>query len=112
MLERQGKLLRVFVGENDRREGLPLYEWLVRQAHQRGMAGVTVMHGSEGYGARNQLHTARVLRLSVDLPIVVEMVDSAEKIDAFLSLLDEVLMGGVAVVQDAEVHFYGSKGQG
>ena len=107
MLEQEGKLLRVFVGENDRQEGLPVYEWLVQQAHRRRMAGVTVMHGSEGYGARSQLHTTRVLRLSVDLPIVVEIIDTREKIEDFLALLDQVLTGGVAVVQDAQVRFYG-----
>jgi len=110
LLEQEGKLLRIFVGENDRQEGLPLYEWLVRQAHQRGMAGATVLHGSEGYGARNQLHTTRLLRLSVDLPVIVEIVDTREKIETFLPLLDEVLTGGAAVVQDAKVRFYGTNG--
>lgn len=111
MQERKGKLLRVYAGENDRYGDLPLYEWVVRQAHQRGIAGATVIHGSEGFGATHRIHTTRVLRLSTDLPIVVELIDTTEKIDDFLPVLDGVLVGGLVVVQDVQLRSYGQTDQ-
>ncbi|MDH3285895.1 MAG: DUF190 domain-containing protein, partial [Acidobacteriota bacterium] len=83
-LPRQGKLLRIFIGESDRHEGMALYEWIVREARQRGLAGATVLRGLEGYGAHSRLHTAKILRLSTDLPLVIEIVDTAENIEAFM----------------------------
>ena len=82
-------LLRIFVGESDRMEAGPLYEWLVRQARQRGMAGATVLRGIMGFGAHTRMiHTFKIERLSEDLPIVIEMVDSREKIEAFLEFAE------------------------
>ena len=103
---RDGKLLRIFVGESDRHEGVPLYEWIVRRAREVGLAGATVLRGLEGYGARSRLHTAKVLRLSSDLPLVVEIVDTEEKIEAFLPIVDEAVQEGLATIERVEVRFY------
>ena len=81
MLGKDGQLLRIFIGESDRHEGLPLYEWLVRQARQHHMAGATVLRGLEGFGAHSRMHTAKILRLSQDLPIIVEIVDTKNNIE-------------------------------
>lgn len=105
-LTRQGHLLRIFVGESDRHEGEALYEWLVRRAREHGLAGATVLRGLEGYGASSRLHTAKILRLSSDLPIVVEIVDTIEKIDAFLPVIDEAVSEGLATVEKVDVRFY------
>jgi len=105
-LTRQGHLLRVFIGESDRYEGKPLYEWLVRRAREHGLAGATVLRGLEGYGARSRLHTAKILRLSSDLPIVVEIVDTIEKIESFLPVIDEAVSEGLATVEKVDVRFY------
>ncbi|MEE8344405.1 MAG: DUF190 domain-containing protein [Woeseiaceae bacterium] len=107
-LPKQGKLLRIFIGENDRHEGLPLYEWIVRQARENGLAGATVLRGLEGYGAHSRLHKAKILRLSSDLPLVVEIVDTEEKIQSFLPLIDDAVGEGLATVEKVEVHFYRS----
>lgn len=108
MLPEQGTLLRIFIGESDRHEGLPLYEWLVREARTRGLAGATVLRGLEGFGARSRLHTARILRLSNDLPIVVEIVDTRDKIEAFLPRVDEAVQEGLATLEKVEIRFYRS----
>ncbi len=108
VLPRQGHLLRIFLGESDRREGLPLYEWLVRQAKEHGLAGATVLRGIEGFGAHSRLHTAKILRLSTDLPIVVEIVDTIEKIEAFLPIVDAAVPEGLATVEKVDIRFYRS----
>ena len=109
-LPRDGKLLRIFIGENDRHAGQPLFEWIVRQARERGLAGATVLRGLEGYGAHSRLHTAKILRLSTDLPIVVEIVDTEEKIEAFLPVIDDAIGEGLATLERVEVRFYRSGG--
>jgi PII-like signaling protein len=103
-----GKLLRIFVGENDKHAGMPLFEWIVRQAREDGLAGATVLRGLEGFGAHSRLHTAKILRLSNDLPIVIEIVDDEEKINAFLPTVHEVVREGLATVERVEVHLYRS----
>lgn len=108
ILPKQGKLLRIFIGESDRHEGLPLYEWIVRQARENGLAGATVLRGLEGYGAHSRLHKAKILRLANDLPLVVEIVDTEEKIQSFLPLIDDAVSEGLATVERVEVHFYRS----
>jgi PII-like signaling protein len=108
MLPRQGHLLRIFVGESDRHEGVPLHEWLLRRARERGLAGATVLRGLAGFGAHSRLHTAKVLRLSTDLPIVVEIVDTIDKIEAFLPEVDAAVGEGLATVERVEVRFYRS----
>lgn len=105
-LSRDGKLLRIFIGENDRYEKQPLFEWIVKKARAEGLAGATVLRGLEGYGAHSRLHTAKIVRLSSDLPIVIEIIDSEEKIEAFLPLIDEAIGEGLATIEKVEVRFY------
>ncbi len=107
-LPNEGKLLRIFIGENDKHAGLPLYEWIVRTAREQGLAGATVLRGMEGFGAHSRLHTAKILRLSSDLPVIVEIIDSEEKIEAFLPVIDEAIAEGLATVEKVEVRFYRS----
>ena len=102
----EGKLLRIFIGESDRHENMPLFEWIVQKAREKGIAGATVIRGLEGYGARSLLHTTKILRLSSDLPIIIEIVDTAEKIEAFLPQIDEAIGEGLATVEKVEVRFY------
>jgi len=108
-LPREGHLLRIFLGESDRHEGIPLYEWIVREARRHGLAGATVLRGLEGFGAHSRVHTARILRLSSDLPIVVEIVDEREKIEAFLPVIDGVIEEGLATLEKVEIRFYRSR---
>ena len=105
-LPNDGKLLRVFIGESDKHEGKPLFEWIVQKAREHGLAGATVLRGLEGFGAHSRLHTAKILRLSSDLPIVVEIVDTEEKIEAFLPVIDDAVDEGLATVERVEVRFY------
>lgn len=107
-LPQEGCLLRLFLGEDDHHEGMPLYEWLVRTARDRGLAGATVLRGLEGYGAHSRLHTARILRLSTDLPIVVEIVDTRENLESFLDAVDNVIVEGLATLERVEIRFYRS----
>jgi len=106
MLPKEGQLLRIFIGESDRHEGSPLYEWIVRKAREQHLAGATVVRGLEGFGAHSRVHTAKILRLSQDLPIVIEIVDTKEKIRGFLEIVDAVVQEGIATLEDIEVHFY------
>jgi PII-like signaling protein len=103
-----GYLLRIFIGESDKHEGKPLYEWLVLKARAAGLAGATVLRGIEGFGAHSRLHTAKILRLSEDLPIVVEIVDSLEKIEAFMPVVDQAIGEGLATLERVKVRFYRS----
>jgi len=107
-LPQEGCLLRIFVGESDRRSGHPLYEWIVLRAREQGLAGATVLRGMMGYGAHSRLHTYKVERLSVDLPIVIEIVDVRDRLEAFLDLIDEDIVEGLATLEKAEVRFYRS----
>ncbi len=108
MLPQDGHLLRIFLGESDRHEGRPLHEWIVRKAREYGLAGATVLRGLEGYGAHSRLHTAKILRLSADLPIVIEIVDTREKIEAFMPLIDGAIGEGLATLEKVEIRFYRS----
>ena len=110
MLPRDGKLLRIFIGESDKHDGRPLFEWIVRKAREHGLAGATVLRGLEGFGAHSRLHTAKVLRLSSDLPIVVEIVDTEEKIESFLPTIDVAIREGLVTLEKVEVRFYRSGG--
>ena len=103
---KDGCLLRIFIGENDKFDGKPLYEWIVYQAREQGLAGATVLRGTMGYGARSRIHTSKILRLSRDLPIVVEMIDAREKLEDFLSKIDHVFTGGLVTFEKADVRFY------
>jgi PII-like signaling protein len=110
-LEREGKLLRIFIGENDRWEGKPLFEAIVLKVREMGGAGATVLRGVEGFGAQSRIHTARILRLSEDLPIVVEIVDTVERIDALLPVLDAMIRDGLVTVEDVHVVRYRPRGE-
>jgi hypothetical protein len=105
-LEGDGKLVRIFIGESDTWHGKPLYQALVRRAREEGLAGATVTRGIEGFGARSHLHTARILRLSEDLPVVVEIVDTAERIDALLPILDEMVGDGMVTIERVHILTY------
>lgn len=105
-IPREGQLLRVFVGESDRWKGQPLFEAIVQEAHRQGLAGATVFRGFEGFGASSRIHTSRILRLADDLPILVEIVDAEDKIQAFLPTLDEMVQEGLVTVEKATVIFY------
>jgi len=105
-IEGEGKLLRVFVGESDRHGHKPLYQAIVEMLRTEGIAGATVLRGIEGYGAHSRLHTARILRLSEDLPIVIEAVDRSERIDAIMPRLDEMVEEGMVTVERVEVVAY------
>lgn len=106
MLADDGALLRVFIGEQDKSHGKPLYEWLVLEAKKQGLAGATVLRGMMGFGASSRIHTAKIERLSVDLPIIVELVDTREKLEAFLELIHPEIHGGMATLEKAYVKFY------
>jgi PII-like signaling protein len=107
-LEGEGKLLRIFIGESDRWHGKPLYQAIVQRVREEGLAGATVVRGIEGFGADSHLHTSRILRMSEDLPIVVEIVDEAERIDAILPILDEMVDEGLVTVESVHVVTYRS----
>jgi hypothetical protein len=108
VIPREGYLLRIFVGETDMHEGKPLYEWIVLKAREQGLAGATVLRGMMGFGAHSRLHTFKIERLSLALPIVVEMVDAREKLDAFLSLIDDNVTEGLATIEKVDVRLYRS----
>ncbi len=101
-------LLRIFIGESDRWERKPLYEAIVLKARECHLAGATVLRGSMGYGKTSRLHTSKILRLSGDLPLIIEMVDSEEKINAFLPVLERMMGGGLVTLEKARVLHYRS----
>jgi PII-like signaling protein len=100
------KKLRIYVGESDHWHGQALYNAIAERARKEGLAGVTVIRGIEGFGANSRIHTASILRLSEDLPIIVEIVDATERVELFLPLLDEMVTEGLITVQDCEVVKY------
>jgi uncharacterized protein len=102
----QGYLLRIFVGESDKWHSQPLYEAIVLKARQLQMAGATVLRGPMGFGAHSRLHTAKILRLSEDLPMVIEIVDAKEKIDELLSHIDEMVTEGLVTLEKVQVIKY------
>lgn len=105
-LPAEAELLRIFIGESDKHGMKLLYEVIVEEARRRNLAGATVLQGIMSFGANSRLHTSKVLRLSEDLPIVVEIVDSPDKIDEFLPFLDEVLTEGLVTRERANVIYY------
>jgi uncharacterized protein len=104
---RDAVLLRIFIGEDDRHQHLPLYEAIVLKAREHHLAGATVLRGPMGFGHSSRLHTAKVLRLSEDLPMVVEIVDSEDKINSFLTLLDGMMGSGLVTIEKVKVLQYG-----
>src|SRR5438552_8039486 len=102
----QGKLLRIFIGESDRWHHQPLYEAIVLRARELGLAGATVLRGPMGFGAHSRLHTAKILRLSEDLPVIIEIVESEEKIQSFLPELDKMVGDGLITLEKVRVITY------
>ena len=110
-IPKQALLLRIFIGEDDKLEGSPLYEAIVLKAREMHLAGATVLRGPMGFGPSSRLHTAKILRLSEDLPLVIEIVDSEEKIDDFLPVLDKMMSSGLVTLEKVQVLQYGSRRQ-
>jgi hypothetical protein len=105
-LPHEAMLLRIFIGETDRWQHHPLYEAIVLKAHELHLAGATVLRGPMGYGKSSRLHTAKILRLSMDLPLIIEIVDTEEKINAFLPILDGMMGGGLVTLEKVRVIDY------
>ncbi len=105
-LPQEAELLRIFIGESDKWQGKPLYEVIVEEARKRNMAGATVLKGVLGFGADSRLHTAKILRLSEDLPLVIEIVDRPERIAEFLPLLDTMIEEGLVTLEKVRVIAY------
>jgi len=105
-ISENGKLLRIFIGESDKWQHQPLYEAIVLKARELGLAGATVLRGPMGFGASSHVHTAKILRLSMDLPIIIEIVDSEEKINLLLPHLDEMVLEGLVTLEDVRVLKY------
>ncbi len=110
-LPEQAMLLRIFLGESDKLDGKPLYEAIILKAREAGLAGATLLRGPMGFGQRSRLHTAKILRLSQDLPLVIEIVDKEERIDAFLPLLDGMMGSGLVTLEKVTVIRYGTDGK-
>jgi PII-like signaling protein len=108
-ISEDGQLLRIFIGESDRWHGKPLYEAIILKAREMGIAGATMMRGLMGFGAASRIHTAKILRLSEDLPIVVEIVDSADKIDALVPVIEEMVEEGLITLEKVRVIQYRNK---
>lgn len=106
MLTEEGCLVRIFIGETDKKDGIPLYEWIVKQAKTAGISGATVLRGIEGYGNHSQIHTAKILQLSTELPIIIELIDTPEKINAFVPLLETTLEGGLITEEIVKIRFF------
>lgn len=107
-IPKEAVLLRIFIGENARHEHRPLYEAIVLKAREMHLAGATVLRGPMGFGHSSRLHTARILRLSEDLPFVVEIVDGEERINAFLPVLDAMMTSGLVTIEQVRVLQYGA----
>lgn len=106
-LPEEGYLLRIFIGESDKQEGRPLYEWLVLKAREHGLAGATVLRGVMGFGANTRvIHTFKIEQLSGDMPMVVEVVDTKEKLENFFEAIDEHIQAGLVTLEKAQIRFY------
>ena len=114
-LPSEAQLLRIFIGESDKHHGRPLHEAIVQLAREKGLAGATVLHGIMGFGAHSRVHTAKILRISEDLPIVIEIVDQPQRITDFLPLIDDMIGEGLVTLETVKVIAYrheGSKDEG
>ena len=105
----QAVLLRIFIGENDHCDGKPLYEAIVLKAREQHLAGATVLRGPMGFGKSSRLHTSKILRLSEDLPLLIEIVDSEDNINAFLPILDGMMSSGLITLEKVQVLQYAER---
>lgn len=106
-LPEEGYLLRIFIGESDKHEGKPLYEWLVLKAREHDLAGATVLRGVMGFGANTRvIHTFKIEQLSADMPMIVEVIDTKEKLETFLETIDEHIVAGLVTLEKAQIRFY------
>lgn len=112
MLDKGSKavLLRIYIGESDRYKGKPLFLYLIEFLRKNGLYGATAIRGITGFGATSRVHTASILRLSVDLPVIIEVVDSKEKVEEIKPMLEEIIDGGLVTEQEVEICFYRAKG--
>ncbi len=108
MFPKKGSLLRIYISEKDKHGKTPLYKWIVNNAKQHKLAGATVLRGIEGFGASSRIHTAKILQLSFDQPVVIEIVDTPEKIKTFLDEIDSAIEDGLATIDSVDIHFYRS----
>ena len=108
-IPKQALLLRIFIGEDDEFDGAPLYEAIVMKARETHLAGATVLRGAIGFGASSRLHTTKILRLSEDLPLIIEIVDSEDKINGFLPVLDGMMSSGLITLEKVQVLQYGTR---
>lgn len=108
-LPQDAVLLRILIGESDRDDHRPLYESIVLEARKQHLSGATVLRGTMGFGVSSRLHTTKILQLSMDLPVVIEIVDTEEKINAFLPILDQMMGGGVVTLEKVKVIHYPPK---
>ncbi len=99
MNSEDGMLLRIFISETDSHNGLPLYEWIVDKARETGMAGATVLRGMQGFGAESHMHTSKILRLSQNLPIILELIDTEDKIEVFLPIIETAVGEGLVTTE-------------
>lgn len=111
MLEK-GHLLRIFIGESDKHHGELLYEWLVKIAREQGLAGATVVRGLMGFGPTSRIQTSKILRLSQDLPVIIEIVDTSDRLEAYLAHVGEAIPCGMTTLEKVEVKFYRSTAGG
>lgn len=106
-MSRKGELLRIYIGQSDTYKGLPLYEWIVKKANDRGLASATVVRGLEGFSSRGRVHTAKIMRLSSNLPVIVEIVDTPQKIEDFLPIVEEAIKDGLITIENIRIRLYG-----
>ena len=105
-LPQEGYLLRIIIGESDRHQGKPLYEWIVIKARECGVAGATVVRGMMGYGANSRIKTTSILRLSEDLPVIIELIDTRRMLEEFLEVIDPVLHEGLVTFEKMHIRMY------
>lgn len=106
MLGSTGQVLRVFVGETDKYQGVPVYEWLLKKAKEHGLAGGTAVRGIAGFGAHSQMHSSKILDISANLPIVIEIIDMPDKIEQFLPVVEEAIKEGLATIEPAQIRLF------
>lgn len=106
MSTEEGRILRIFLEEEQKYNGIPLYEWIIKEAQNRNLAGASVMRAMEGLGLHHKILTAKILRFSSNLPIIIEIIDRTEKIEEFFSLLDPIIPEGLITIENTRMKFY------